>query len=175
MPWPRRIVDLAVPGAAAAVVVGFGIAAAMPADVDMYFTVESTGATVEDAVHEAFDMCANLGYARDGRVNWKDTYSDGTARVEVACVNATGMSPLMVAGHGEATTEAGAVEEGKAECLRQGYPGFTVMDVAEVPMRRFRSEVACHRDDATASGETAWSWADASPVTGRGPARPTDR
>jgi len=139
---------LAAAGAVAAGLAGFGIAAAMPASADMALTVEMTGSTAEEAKNNAFDRCAQFNLPRGGTVHWEDVDPDGTFRVEVGCVNASGQTASLIAGHGSAASSQEAVAAAQEDCARRGFVGFTAMTVEEIGSQQFVADVACHNGDA---------------------------
>jgi len=146
-PRSRRVAKLAAAGAVAAGLAGFGIAAAMPASADMLLTFETTGSTIEEATNKAFDRCAEFNLPRGGTVHWEDVDPDGTIRVEVGCVKESGEAAMLKAGTGRASTSQEAVTLAQADCVQQGFSGFTAMHVEDLG-GTFVAEVACHYGDA---------------------------
>jgi len=144
----RRVAKLFAAGAVAAGLVGFGIAAAMPASADIALTVEETGSTVEEAKNKAFDRCTQFNLPRGGTVNWEDVDPDGTFRVEVRCVQESGQPATLIAGHGRGASSEEAFAAAQAECVRQGFDGFTAISGAEIASQQFVADVACHNGDA---------------------------
>jgi len=80
-PRSKRVVKLAVAGAVAAAIAGFGIAAALPASAATT-TVEGGGLTAQTALQDGFMKCASMGYAYGGTALSRDVVEDEFGNVE---------------------------------------------------------------------------------------------
>jgi len=92
-PWFRRATNLIVTGVAAVAVVGFGLAAAMPAGAASMVLVDGVGETNQAAIESGYDKCAGMGHTRGGTTLEIGTYTDifgSFVMARVACVGPDG-------------------------------------------------------------------------------------